>query len=233
MKISIIIPCYNEENRILKTLNKIKDYLKNKKEDFEILIVDDCSKDNTLKIVENFNLPIKILKNEINHGKGYSVKKGILNSSGDIALFMDADSATDINELDKFLPYFKEYDMVFGSRHIKKNSIKVPQSGIRRFFGFGAHKLIHLVIRTKVNDTMCGFKAFNKKSRVLFEKQLNERWGFDYELIFLAKKFGFKIKEVAVEWRDDSESKVTAKGYLKALVELFNIRLNDFLGKYK
>ena len=232
MKVSIIIPCYNEENRILNTLKKIREYVNTKKDNFEIIVVDDASADRTVEIVREFDNKIKILKNERNMGKGYSVKRGILESSGDTSLFMDADSSTEIKEFDNFISHFKNYDIVVGSRHLSKNSIKIPQGKLRRFFGFWAHKMIHLVTNSKVKDTMCGFKAFNKKSKNLFEKQLNMRWGFDYEIIFLAEKMGYKIKEVPVEWKDNHESKVTAGGYLKALSELFAIRINNFLGRY-
>lgn len=230
---SVVIPCYNEQNRILNTLKKIKEYSKQKKDEFEIIVVDDASTDKTVEIVQNFDSKIKILKNNKNMGKGYSVKRGILESVGDISLFMDADSSTEINELDKFLPYFENYDIVIGSRHLSKDSIKIPQGKIRRFFGFWAHKVIHLITKSKVKDTMCGFKAFNRKSKILFNKQLNMRWGFDYEIIFLAEKLDFKIKEIPVKWKDNHESKVTVGGYLKALYELFAIRINDLFGKYK
>lgn len=232
MRISVIIPVYNEEERIGKTLEKIKAYIKERKEEFEIIIVDDYSKDRTLEIVENSGLKLKILKNPRNMGKGYSVKRGMLESTGDLNLFMDADSSTEIKELDKFIPYFKDYDVFIGSRHLVRHSIKVPQGRIRRFFGFWAHLMIRIVINSKVKDTMCGFKAFNKKAKILFKKQINKRWGFDYELIFLAEKLKLKIIEIPVSWKDDHRSKVTISGYLKALNELFVIRLNNLLGKY-
>ncbi|MBU1136284.1 MAG: dolichyl-phosphate beta-glucosyltransferase [Nanoarchaeota archaeon] len=234
MLISIIIPAYNEEDRIIKTLEQIADYInKRKKYNFEIIIVDDGSTDRTLEIVEKFKeLKIKLLQNKKNMGKGFSVKKGILESKGEFALFMDADSSTSINELDKFLSCKEKQDILIGSRHLKENSILVKQSIIRRIAGFFAHKLIHFIIVSDIKDTMCGFKMFDKKSKILFKKQLNYRWGFDYELLYLAEKLGFKIKEIPVIWKDDKKSKVTLAGYLTALIELFKIRLNDFLGKY-
>jgi len=154
-------------------------------------------------------------------------------SKGDISLFMDADSSTEISELEKFLPYFKEYDVIIGSRALSQSEVIVPQGVIRRNIGFLAHKLIDLVLQTDIKDTTCGFKAFNKKSRgILFTKQLNNGWGFDYEIIFLINKLGFKLKQVPVIWKNDSASKVTFRGYLKSLIELFMIRLNDLKGRY-
>jgi len=233
MRISIIIPCYNEEKRIAGTLEKIKEFIKKRKEKFEIIVVDDGSKDKTVEAVRNFDLKTKIIENEKNLGKGASIRNGMKFSKGDISLFMDADSSTEISELGKFLPYFKEYDIVIGSRALAQSEVIVPQGIIRRNMGFLAHKLIDFVLRTNIKDTTCGFKAFNKKSGdILFAKQLNNGWGFDYEIIFLADKFGFKLKQVPVIWKNDSSSKVTVKGYLKSLSELFMIRLNNLKGRY-
>lgn len=234
MKLSIIIPCYNEEKMIKVTLKKIGDYFQNRDEKFEIIVIDDGSKDNTFQVVKDFDPDIKILKNNKNQGKGYSVKRGMLASSGDIALLMDADSSTDIKELDKFFPYFQSHDIVIGSRHLSVKYVIVPQSFIRRYAGYVAHKLISLILRVKVKDTMCGFKAFNRRSKdILFKKQLNNGFGFDYEIIFLAEKFKFKIKEVPIVWRASTKSGVTLKGYLIALYELFIIRINYLLRRYE
>lgn len=233
MKITIIIPAYNEEKRILRTLMQIKEYLKKREEDFEIMVIDDGSTDNTVKIVENFNLKIAILRNEKNKGKGYSLKRGMLASKSDVTLFMDADSSTKIEEFDKFFPYMNDYDILIGSRAISHSSVLIPQGFIRRNVGSLAHKLIQLVLRVEVSDTMCGFKMYNRKSRqFLFKKQINNGWGFDYEILFLAKKFNFKVKEIPVVWRNDARSRVTVKGYLKSFWELFSVRINDFFGKY-
>ena len=233
MKISIIIPAYNEEKRILRTLIQIREYIKKRKEDFEIIVIDDGSMDNTAKIVENFNLKITILRNGKNKGKGYSLKRGMLASKGDVTLFMDADSSTKIEELDKFFIHLDDYDILIGSRAISDSSVIVPQGFIRRNIGSLAHKLIQLILKVEVHDTMCGFKMYNKKSRqFLFKKQINKGYGFDYEIIFLAKKFNFKIKEIPIVWKNDFQSRVTIRGYLKSFGELFSIRINDFLGKY-
>lgn len=233
MKITILIPAYNEEKRILNTLKQIKEYVRNRDEDFEIIVIDDGSIDRTEEIVKRFDTKIILLKNKKNQGKGYSLKRGMLASRGDVTLFMDADSSTKIIELDKFFPYINSYDILIGSRAISHSSILIPQGFIRRNIGSLAHKLIQLVLKIKVHDTMCGFKMYNKKSRqFLFKKQINKGWGFDYEILFLAKKFNFRIKEVPVVWRNDSRSKVTIKGYLKSLEELFLIKINDFFKKY-
>jgi len=234
--ISVIIPCFNEEERLPNTLKQIEFYIKNnKKFSFEIIIVDDGSRDKTIKIATDFqkkNPHVKIIKNGQNRGKGFSVRRGMLESRGDFSLFMDADSATKISELDKFLPFLEKYNILIGSRHLSTNSIKVKQTILRRIAGFFAHKLIHLFIIPSIKDTMCGFKVFDKKSRILFKKQLNKRWGFDYEILYLAKKFDFKVKEIPIFWEDDKRSKVTLRGYLNALFELFKIKWNDFLGRY-
>lgn len=231
--ISVIIPAYNEEKRLPKTMKQIEEYAqKNKNYLFEIIVVDDCSEDKTVDSLKKTGKKIKILHNEKNMGKGFSIRRGMLEAKGDFLLFMDADSSTSINELDNFIPFFEEYDVIIGSRHIKEGSILVKQSLVRRIGGFFAHRLIHLFITSKIKDTMCGFKLFNKKSKFLFRKQINKGWGFDYELLFLAEKNNLKIKEVPVKWSDDSKSKVTFLGYLFALAELFKIRINHLLGEY-
>lgn len=234
--ISIVIPCYNEEKRLPPTLRRILNYMKTKKDiNFEVIVVDDGSIDNTVRVVKEFNKEIpnlKIIQNDKNRGKGFSVKNGVANCNGDFVLFIDSDSSTDIFELDNFLPYIEDYDIIIGSRHIKENSVIIRQSLIRRMAGYFAHMLIRNLITSEVKDTMCGFKLFNKNAMILFDKQMNNRWGFDYELLYLAKKFNFSIKEIPVNWKDDKMSKVTSIGYINSLFELFKIRINDFIGRY-
>jgi len=232
MKISIVIPAYNEEKRILRTLRMIKDYIKNRKEKFEIIIVDDGCKDKTVEIVRNFDKSIRIVQYGSNRGKGYAIKSGMLAASGDLALFMDADASADIKEFDNFLPYFKEYDVVVGSRKLGK--ITVSEKFVRRTLGYFGHILIGLLITRKIKDLLCAFKAYNKKARkFIFEKQISEGMASDFEAIFLARKLGFKIKELPIKWAHQEGGTAKPSWYFRALKELLMVRVNFLLGKYK
>jgi dolichyl-phosphate beta-glucosyltransferase len=234
MKISIILPCYNEEKRISRTLGMIKDYISERKEEFEIIVVNDGSKDKTVEIVKEIDSSIRIIEYGGNRGKGYAIKKGMLNATGDYAWFMDADGSADAKEFDRFLPLLEEHDIVIGSRTMENGLIKVKEGVVRRFIGFLGHKLIGLVITRDVKDLLCAFKVYNRKAyRAIFEKQISEGMASDFEVIFLAKKLGFKVKEIPIIWRHQEGGTARVGWYTKALKELLMVRVNDIFGKYK
>ena len=222
MQISVVIPCYNESQVIVETVKKIKSFLIKNYSDFEIIVVDDKSTDNTLEIVSQIN-NIKVLRNLKNHGKGYSVKKGVRAARGEWILFMDADSSTDISELNKLSKYQDKYKLIIGSRALPDSDVKIKQSLFKILLG----KLGNLLVRTiLVTDIHTDLKN-------LFNKLTISDWGFDFELIWLAKKNNFKIKEVGIIWYNHQDSKVKWYAYLITLTQVFKVRLNILINKYK
>jgi len=240
--ISILIPVYNEEKRILGTLGKLTDYLRNKKFQCEIIIVDDGSKDRTMEIVKEFfdksieKLDFKILHFDKNRGKGFAIKNGMLSANGEYILFIDADCAAPMDEFDKFVDYFgSDYDVIIGSRKSRNELNIVEAPFYRKFFGNGYTKLASRFLGLKVTDVTCGFKCFKHNTlEPIFSKQLLYGWSFDSEILFLARKYGFKIKEIPVNWKHEEQgSKVTVfKEIFKSGWELIKIKINDIRGLY-
>ena len=236
--VSVVIPLFNEEKRISATLRRISEYQNKSKLIKELILVDDKSADNTLEVLnnfQNFSVPIKILKNKKNMGKGFSVKKGIEATTGDAVLFMDADNSVDISYLEEFIQYLDEADVVIASIEVFGHKIiKDDNHSLRRLLGRLSKKLINIMVGGKVHDTQRGFKLFSKKSaRIIFPKQTIFRWGFDIEILLIARRLGFNIKEVPVVWNNPKSTSVNFLSYLSTLTELFYIKWNDILGKYK
>lgn len=240
MHLSVIIPAYNEEKRIAKTLKEISSYLKRQDYEYEILVVDDGSEDATVKTVEALISEIKNLKvlgyNE-NRGKGYAVRFGLLRGRGDYRLFTDADNSTSIDQVEKMWPHFeKGFDVVLGSRDIKGAVLDPPQPWIRNIIlGEGFKLFRKLVIGLwRIEDTQCGFKGFTKKmvSDVIPKCRI-DRFSFDSEILVVADKMKHRMKEVPVCWKNDLESKVKFKSIFSMALDLFRIKLNLLTGKYK
>ena len=239
MYLSVFIPAYNEEKRISATLLDIDRYLSRQNYDYEIIVVSDGSKDNTVSVVRNLQTKIRNLRlidNKENHGKGYVVKQGMLEAGGEYRLFMDADNSTAIDHLDKFWPLLKQgYDVIIGSIELKGAKIEEKAAWYRRWLGRISKYIIRVVAGLwKIHDSQRGFKLFTAKAaEAIFSKQTIMRWGFDIEILVLAKKMGFKIKEVPVNWSNPGESKVTLTSYIKTFQELLKIRRNLITNKYK
>ena len=232
MEISVIIPAFNEEAVIGNTVKEIKDFLSANFYSFEIIIVDDASSDRTLEIVNQLK-NIRVLRNLTNHGKGYTVAKGVQVARGEMILFMDADNSTPIKELKAVLPYIEDYHLVIGSRALSDSVILKRQSFIKVWLGRSGNFLIQLFILPGIKDTQCGFKLFRKEIKSLFDKLTIDDWGFDFELLFLARRHNFQIKEVPITWTNNEQSKVTLFGYIKTLVQVFKVRANHLFKKYK
>lgn len=230
MEISLVIPAYNEETVIAATVEEVYRFLKNNFKSFEIIVVDDKSTDSTLAIISQ--LPVKVLRNLKNHGKGYTVAKGVKAAQGEWILFMDADNSTNIRELVNFLPYIYSYQIVVASRALPDSKVVVSQNFIKVFLGRLGAWFIRIFLRIKVLDTQCGYKFFHHSTKVLFSKLTIDDWGFDFELLFLARKYNFKVKEVPVRWVNNFDSKVKWYSYLKTLGQVFKVSLNNFLEKY-
>ncbi len=229
--LSVIIPAYNEEKRISKTLLAVDRYLQKQTFDYEILVVSDGSKDKTAEIVSEFQKSLKNLKlidNQTNHGKGWVTRQGMLAALGQVRLFMDADNATTMDHFDKMKPYFDNgAQVVIGSRDAKdaKGAKQaVPQSGLKRLLGNAGNILIQIFAVWGIWDTQCGFKAFSAQAaEAIFSKSKIDRWGFDIEALALARKLKYKIEVIPVYWINDPHSKVSLKGYLMTFKELFQI----------
>ncbi len=236
VKISIIIPAYNEEKRLPATLEKISGFIKQKKLNAEIIVVDDGSTDRTVEAASGFSgARVRVIKNPKNMGKGYSVRNGALNCAGEIILFTDADLSTPIKHLEEFIEFHRQgYDVVAASRDLVESKVMVPQSNLREFGGKFFNFMVRAVTGLMVHDTQCGFKSFTKKAAgIIFPRQTITNFGFDVELLYIANLHGLSIKESAVEWYNNSASKVNFfSDSLKMFAELFIIRLNGNRGRY-
>ena len=239
MRLSVIIPAYNEEKRLPKTLAEIDGYLRRQNYDYEILVVNDGSKDKTAQVGKSLIPAIKNLKitgYENNQGKGFAVRFGMLEAKGDYRLFTDADNSTSLNQIEKMWPYFEEgYDVVIGSRDIKGAVLDPPQPWIRNIIMGEGFKLYRKLIigLWGVEDTQCGFKCLAEKAvQEIFPKCLISRFAFDPEILVIARKTGYKIKEVPVYWKNDLDSKVKFKSVVNMALDLIKIRLNLIKGAY-
>ena len=244
MKLSIIIPAYNEEKNIRKgVLNEVWDYLKTVDFEYELLFVDDGSSDKTVEEIKSQikgKNNIRLIENP-HGGKAYTVITGLLLAKGDIALFTDMDQATPLREVEKFLPKFEEgADIVIGSRAGRKGAPLV-----RKIMAWGFALCRKIILGLPFQDTQCGFKAFNKVSREVIFPKIKKEWGvlhfkggavnagFDVETLYLAKKKGFKIEEVQVEWNYvDTERIQAIKDSAAAVYDMLRIRWDDLRGKY-
>ena len=235
--LSIVIPAFDEAKRIRPTLEGILRFLGTRNEASEILVVDDGSSDETARIVESFAHPaLRVLRNATNQGKGYSVRRGFLEARGDWVLFTDADLSTPIEELDTLLgAAHPEADVVIGSRGIDRTKILVHQSRFREFGGVFFNRIVRLVLRLPILDTQCGFKLFRReKCALVFRRQRIPGFGFDAEILYLARKAGLVIREVPVIWRHDEATRVRfARDAVTMFVNLFQIRWNWITGQYR
>ncbi|MFH1392691.1 MAG: dolichyl-phosphate beta-glucosyltransferase [bacterium] len=233
MKLSVIIPAYNEAERIKKTILSLKEYLDKQDYSWEIIVISDGSKDNTAEAAKQE--AVKVIDNKTNQGKGAVVKQAMLEANGDYRLFMDADNSTKINNLDKFWQFFEQgYDVVVASIALKESKIVEKTGWHRRMLGKFAKYLIQVVMCWRIKDSQRGFKCFTKKAALkIFPKQKIMRWGFDIEILALARLFNYKIKEVPIAWQNIGKSEVNLKSYLKTLLELLKIKWNLITNQYQ
>lgn len=237
MLLSIIIPAYNEERRIGATLASIASYLKKKDFDAEVIVVNNRSKDKTADVVKSFDPDFQHLRllNENHAGKGYAVRKGMLEGRGKYRLFMDADNSTTIDHFEKMLPYLAEdeYDVVIGSLAVKGAKVVRGEPFWRVLLGKLGNKWIQIWAVWGISDTQRGFKVFTARAADhIFENVTIFGWGFDIEVLALARKFGYKIKEVGVRWDNDPDSKVNIWAYPQVLMQTVKVRWNLVTGAY-
>jgi dolichyl-phosphate beta-glucosyltransferase len=225
--ISLIIPAYNEEKRLERTLPVIIDYLDQNFDRYEIIVVDDGSADKTAEKAASFSNNILVIKLQTNQGKGAAVRAGMLEAKGDFLIFSDADLSTPITELPKILePLKKGADLAIGSRAIDQNMIKKHQPFYREFMGKTFNRIVQLLLFKGIKDTQCGFKGFSANAaKKIFSKAKVNGFSFDVEVLFLSQKMNMKIEQRPVEWFNDERSTVSPiKDSLKMLLELFRIR---------
>lgn len=235
--LSVIIPAYNEAKRLPLTLVDIDKHLKNTDFSYEIIVVDNNSTDATSEIVKRFSHLIenlKLIECPI-PGKGVAVKKGMLEADGKIRLFMDADNSTSIDQFNKMIPYFNEgFQIVIGSRDIEGAKLTPPQPWHKRIAGNLGNLFIQFMLLPGIWDTQCGFKAFTEEAaEKIFPLIKIGRWGFDVEILALAKKFGCKIKEIPVVWVNNPFSRVKASAYIQVLLEVIKIKWWIMNNKYE
>src|SRR6267378_6762867 len=211
-KLSVVIPAFNEEERLPATLERIASYINASGRNTEVIVVDDGSADGTMRVAESFRgqiADIRVVSNGQNRGKGFSVRRGSIESVGEIVLFTDADLSAPIEEADKLLAKMDEYDVAIGSRAVNRELIEVHESRFREFAGIIFNRIVRVILRLPFVDTQCGFKAFRReKCKILFEQQTIERFGFDPELLYLARHHGLRTAEVAVRWAHSPATKV-------------------------
>ncbi len=240
MYLSVIIPAYNEEKHIRETIESIYRYLSGKNMEHEIIVVTDGSKDKTDDITESmFTIipSLQLINYPENRGKGYAVRRGMLKAQGQYRLFTDADNATSIDHIEKMIPYFHlGYDVVIGSIAIKGSSVASgSEPAWRRLFGKMGNLFIQVMAVPGISDTQRGFKMVtDEAANNIFPKMTIDRWGFDIEMLALARKFGYKIKEIPITWKNDpnTASHPRLSAYFQVLMETVKIRWNLITRKY-
>jgi glycosyltransferase involved in cell wall biosynthesis len=254
VRYSIILPAFNEGSRIVPGLEKALAFLREQGWKAEIIVVNDGSSDNTDEVVRDFirgaselspqqaknglagSPELRLLENPGNRGKGYSVRHGMLNARGQVLLFSDADFSSPIAECVKLIAAIEQgADVAFGSRWLLAETQTRRQSLLRQFVGRAYNLLSRLLLGLPYKDMQCGLKAFSRRAaEIVFTRQHIERWGFDPELLFIARQFGLKMKEVPVEWAHDDRSKINPiVDGIKMFWELLRIRMNGLAGRYE
>ena len=236
--LTIVVPAYNEELRLPLSLGLIASYIRESGRETEVLVVDDGSKDKTAAVAEAFRAQIPLLRvvsNGENRGKGYSVRHGTKEARGEIVLFTDADLSAPIEEADKLIAALAEYDVAIGSRALDRNLIAVHESRFREFAGIVFNKIVRIVLWLPFVDTQCGFKAFRReRCAIIFRQQRIERFGFDPELLYLARHHGLKSVEIPVRWAHSPATKVSMlRDSVEMFMDVFTIRWNALLGRYR
>ena len=239
IRLSVVIPAFNEERRLPRTLEEITRYLGRQSYSAEVVVADDGSTDATARIVQERDrnvVPVRLVTHPDgrNHGKGAAVRLGMLAALGRFRLFTDADNSTTIDHVERFWPFFDEgVDVVIGSRGMKESVLSVSQPWYRRIAGEGGNLIIRALAVPGVADTQAGFKMLTAAcAESLFPRLTIDRWGFDVEMLAVARHLGYRIREVPITWRNDPEGKVTLMTYFEVLGEVWHVRGNLKAGVY-
>ena len=239
----IIIPAYNEGARLGNTLDRVLNYIAAQAWNAEVIVVDDGSRDATAELVRSYSqkyashkyAPLKLLKNPGNRGKGYSVRNGMLHATGDFLLFTDADLSSPIEESAKLFAALRSgTDIAIGSRWLQPELQTQRQSPLRQLYGRLFNLALRVVLGLNFTDTQCGFKAFTRNAaQTIFPMQKVERWGFDPEILFLARRAGLKVKEIPVVWSHAAGTRINPlRDGIRMLIEVLTVRVNALTGKY-
>jgi len=237
--LSVVIPTYNEANKIKGTIEAIYSYLSRQSYSWEAVVVSDGSSDKTVEVISEFisNKPeFSLIANTQNHGKGYVVRQGMLTVTGDYRIFVDADNAISMEQIEKFWPYFNEdYNIIIGSIELPGAVINENAQWYRRFLGKYSKYLIRIIAGLwDIHDSQRAFKLFTAKAaNDIFSRTKINRFAFDIEVLVLAKKFNYKIKELPVIWNNSGDSTVHLSSYFQVLKDLFKIRWRLWTGEYK
>lgn len=233
--LSVIIPAYNEANRLGRTLPQVKQFLDNFQLPFEVWVVDDGAGDQTRQVVAGFQaahqaFPLFLNNPRPNKGKGYSVKEGFTLAHYDWVLFSDADLSTPLEEIDKFWPYTSSHDVIIASRDMPGSRVEA-QPFHRKLMGRIFSLLSNSITFLGIRDSQCGFKMVSRQAgNAIFPRMTIHGFGFDVELLYLAKKHGFRIKELPVTWINDQDSKINNfRDSLRMLMDLLQLRYNDWI----
>lgn len=228
--LSVVVPAYNEEQRLPRTLARLHEYYEAQAYAYDVIVVSDGSKDRTCEVVAEFgetHAKFRLIEYSPNHGKGYAVRTGMLAAQGDLILFCDADLATPQEETEKLLPHMAQgADIAIGSRPLRESSLEKHQPLYREMFGRMSNKLIQLLAVRGIQDTQCGFKMFTKKAaHDIFGRCKLDEFGFDFECLMVARDLGYRIDEVPIRWLDQEGSKVVLmRDGPRALRDLIKIR---------
>lgn len=240
--LSVVVPAFNEESRLEESLIKILNYLDNREFTYQVLVIDDGSSDRTFSIASKYvfekdGSSLEVHKNESNRGKGYSVRRGMLEARGEFALLTDTDLSAPIEELEKLeeAVFSGECDIAFGSRDVKGSQVVIHQPWLRENAGKAFNWVVRFLTALPYKDTQCGFKLFKMNScKDIFRKQRIEKYAFDVEILFVARKWGLVAREIPVLWKHSEDSKVRLfpDAPLTGL-DLIRIHLLNLLGYYR
>lgn len=240
MKLSLVIPAYNELLRIGPTLADVLAYFARQPYDAEVIVVDDGSTDGTAgavtPLLDHARPTVRLVRQPENRGKGAAVRAGMEAATGEFRAYYDADGSTPITELDKVWAFFDAgFDIVAGSRAVRDADVEVHQAWHREMMGRVNNLILRAIGVTRLRDTQCGFKVFTAAAcGIVFPRQTIERFSFDAELLYIAHKHGLRIHEMPVHWRNDPSSRVRLLGdSLEMLLRVLGIRLKDARGRYR
>ncbi len=236
---SIIIPAYNEGRRLRASLENLLLYVSAQRWQAEVLVVNDGSTDDTAALAQEFargNSVVRLIENPGNRGKGFSVRHGMLQANGEVLLFSDADFSSPLEEAPRLFQAIQDgADVAIGSRWLRSETQTLRQPLFRQLSGRIFNLLLRVILGLNYKDTQCGFKAFSRRAaRLIFPLQRIERWGFDPEILFLARRLGLKVEEVPVRWAHDHGSRLRVlRDGLRMFLELLSIRWASMRGKYR